>query len=82
MVNTSTGTVLYQTGDIYASDNGKFYQVNISTYIMFKVFFSQNLKKKRIWREKNQVLGKNIKKVERFCRLIFNLSSKTYYYYS
>jgi len=29
MVNTSTGTVLYQTGDIYASDNGKFYQVNM-----------------------------------------------------
>ena len=46
MVNTSTGTVLYQTGDIYASDNGKFYQVNISTYIMFKVFFAKFEEKK------------------------------------
>ena len=49
MVNTSTGTVLYQTGDIYASDNGKFYQVNISTYIIFTVLFAK-LEEKRICR--------------------------------
>ena len=27
LVNTGNGPVLYQTGDIYASDNGTFYQV-------------------------------------------------------
>ena len=28
MVNTSKGPMLYQTGEIYANDNGKFYQVD------------------------------------------------------
>ncbi len=28
MINTSSGLVLHQTGEIFASENGHFYQVN------------------------------------------------------
>ena len=36
MINTSSGLVLHQTGEIFASENGHFYQVNflLGTIVM------------------------------------------------